>query len=53
MPPHGLVLEAVTYPPDDELAARAERVRAVRMDEDVWDAGAAGPTAGAGASPTS
>ncbi|MFE4466438.1 tRNA pseudouridine(38-40) synthase TruA [Oerskovia sp. NPDC056781] len=38
VPPHGLVLEAVTYPPDDELAARAERVRAVRMDEDVWDA---------------
>ncbi|MBD7979959.1 tRNA pseudouridine(38-40) synthase TruA [Oerskovia merdavium] len=53
VPPHGLVLEEVTYPPDDELAARAERVRAVRMDEDVWDAGAAGPTAGAGASPTS
>ncbi|MHA7132206.1 tRNA pseudouridine synthase A [Oerskovia turbata] len=42
VPPHGLVLEEVIYPPDDELAARAERVRAVRMDEDVWDAGPAG-----------
>lgn len=42
VPPHGLVLEAVTYPPDDELAARAERVRAVRMDEDVWDAATEG-----------
>lgn len=53
VPPHGLVLEAVTYPPDDELATRAERVRAVRMDEDVWDAGTAAPVAGAGASPSS
>ncbi|RXR27422.1 tRNA pseudouridine(38-40) synthase TruA [Oerskovia turbata] len=42
VPPHGLVLEAVTYPPDGELAARAERVRAVRMDEDVWDAATEG-----------
>ena len=48
VPPHGLVLEAVSYPPDDELAARAERVRAVRMDEDVWDAG----PSGTGATPT-
>jgi len=38
VPAHGLVLEAVAYPPDAELAARAERIRARRMDEDVWDA---------------
>ena len=30
MPPHGLSLEQVTYPPDEELAARAEQARAVR-----------------------
>ncbi len=30
MPPHGLSLEEVLYPPDDELAARAEEARAVR-----------------------
>ena len=35
VPPQGLVLEEITYPPDDELAARAERVRARRMDEEV------------------
>jgi tRNA pseudouridine38-40 synthase len=35
---HGLVLEAVTYPPDAQLAERAERIRAVRNEEDVWDA---------------
>jgi tRNA pseudouridine38-40 synthase len=29
-PPHGLVLEEVAYPPDDELAARATQARAVR-----------------------
>ena len=29
-PPHGLTLEAVTYPPDAELAARAEATRAHR-----------------------
>jgi tRNA pseudouridine38-40 synthase len=29
-PPHGLVLEEVVYPPDDELAARADAARAVR-----------------------
>ena len=28
--PHGLVLEEVAYPPDDELAAQAERARVVR-----------------------
>jgi tRNA pseudouridine38-40 synthase len=38
VPAHGLVLEEVTYPPDDELADRAERVRAVRNEEDVWEA---------------
>ncbi len=36
--PHGLVLEEVVYPPDAELAARAERVRARRLDEEVLDA---------------
>lgn len=30
MPAHGLALEAVTYPPDDELAERAEQTRAKR-----------------------
>ncbi len=35
VPAHGLVLEEVVYPADDELAARAERIRARRMDEDV------------------
>jgi tRNA pseudouridine38-40 synthase len=37
VPAHGLVLEEVVYPADDELAARAERVRALRMDEEVAD----------------
>jgi len=32
---HGLVLEEVVYPADDELAARAEAVRARRMDEEA------------------
>jgi tRNA pseudouridine38-40 synthase len=31
------VLEQVSYPRDEELAARAERIRARRMDEDVWE----------------
>jgi tRNA pseudouridine38-40 synthase len=30
-PPHGLVLEAVTYPADEHLAARAAHARAVRQ----------------------
>jgi tRNA pseudouridine38-40 synthase len=30
MPPHGLSLEEVVYPPDGELAARAQQARAVR-----------------------
>lgn len=30
MPPHGLCLEEVSYPADEELAARAEESRAVR-----------------------
>jgi tRNA pseudouridine38-40 synthase len=30
VPPHGLVLEEVTYPHDDELALRAQQSRAVR-----------------------
>ncbi len=32
---HGLTLEEVVYPPDAELATRAERIRAMRSDEDV------------------
>jgi tRNA pseudouridine38-40 synthase len=35
VPPHGLTLEAVTYPPDHELSARAETIRAKRMEEEV------------------
>lgn len=30
-PPHGLTLEQVTYPPDDELAAQAGRARSLRQ----------------------
>jgi tRNA pseudouridine38-40 synthase len=30
VPAHGLTLEEVRYPPDDELAARAEQSRQVR-----------------------
>ncbi len=30
MPPHGLTLEEVTYPPDDELAERAQAARRFR-----------------------
>jgi tRNA pseudouridine38-40 synthase len=33
MPPHGLSLEEVTYPPDGELATRALETRATRMPE--------------------
>ena len=33
MPPHGLSLEAVTYPPDAELAARVVETRATRIPE--------------------
>lgn len=35
MPPHGLSLEEVTYPPDAELAARAAQSRAVRTLPDA------------------
>lgn len=38
VPSHGLTLEEVVYPPDAELARRADQVRALRMDEDVWEA---------------
>ena len=34
MPPHGLVLEQVTYPPDSELAARQRLTRTVRTLDD-------------------
>ncbi|MFC8798844.1 tRNA pseudouridine(38-40) synthase TruA [Promicromonospora sp. NPDC057138] len=37
VPPEGLCLEEITFPPDAELAARADAVRAKRMDEDLWD----------------
>jgi tRNA pseudouridine38-40 synthase len=33
--PHGLTLEEVEYPADDELAARAEQTRARRRTADV------------------
>ena len=36
VPPEGLCLEEITFPPDAELAARADAVRTKRMDEDVW-----------------
>lgn len=32
---HGLTLEEVSYPPDAELATRAEKIRARRLDEEV------------------
>lgn len=35
MPAHGLCLESVSYPPDDELAARARQARAVRVLPDA------------------
>ncbi len=35
MPAHGLTLEEVGYPPDEELAARAEAARAVRVLPDT------------------
>lgn len=37
VPPEGLCLEEITFPPDEELAVRADAVRAKRMDEDVWN----------------
>ena len=44
MPPHGLSLEEVRYPPDAELAARAREARAVRtVDGDAPGAMAAHP----------
>ena len=35
VPAHGLTLEEVGYPPDDELAAQAEAARSVRTLEDA------------------
>jgi tRNA pseudouridine38-40 synthase len=32
MPAHGLSLEEIVYPPDDQLAARAEQTRAKRSE---------------------
>jgi tRNA pseudouridine38-40 synthase len=34
MPAHGLSLEEVVYPPDDELAGRAREARATRTAPD-------------------
>ena len=43
MPAHGLTLEEVGYPPDDELASRADAARAVRtLDPDRFQHGANG-----------
>ena len=36
VPPHGLTLEAVGYPPDDELAARAHQARSKRESAESW-----------------
>ena len=33
--PHGLSLDDVQYPPDDQLAAQAEKARNMRSDEDI------------------
>jgi tRNA pseudouridine38-40 synthase len=35
MPAHGLVLEEVTYPPDDMLAARADQARSTRSADEL------------------
>jgi tRNA pseudouridine38-40 synthase len=35
MPAHGLVLEEVTYPPDDMLAARADQARRTRSADEL------------------
>src|SRR5690606_41377282 len=43
VPPQGLCLEEIIFPPDAELAARAAAVRARRMDEEVWDDRPAAP----------
>ena len=37
MPPHGLSLEEIVYPPDDELATRVERTRARRDPLDLLE----------------
>ena len=41
VPPQGLVLEEVIYPPDDELAVRAELIRARRAAEHLSEPGEA------------
>ena len=43
MPPHGLSLEEVVYPPDAELAARAEEARVTPGAAGLTRAGAVGP----------
>lgn len=42
MPAHGLSLEEIAYPADDELAARAEQTRAKRQRLDMGEQGSAG-----------
>jgi tRNA pseudouridine38-40 synthase len=37
MPPQGLVLEEIYYPPDDQLAARQLETRATRTESELWD----------------
>ena len=44
MPPHGLSLEEVSYPPAAELASRALEARAVRTVEDGGQGAMASPT---------
>lgn len=41
-PAHGLTLEAVTYPPNDQLAAQAERTRRLRSDDPATAPGETG-----------
>lgn len=45
-PPHGLTLLAVRYPPDGELAARAERTRALRTAPEAPRHGGLPPAGG-------
>jgi len=35
VPPHGLSLEEIRYPSDDQLAARAALTRRVRVEEEA------------------
>ncbi|WP_240675012.1 tRNA pseudouridine(38-40) synthase TruA [Cellulomonas endophytica] len=48
-PPHGLVLEEVTYPADEDLAARAGRTRARRAADEAGHGAAPGAAGAPGA----